>query len=172
MQDAITAYSYLVNDMKISPRRIVLAGDSSGATIAVALLRYLALINHDDTSSGTQNQLNASTPPRACLLFSPSLEYTVEGDAHAINEHRNASTDLCEGRMTAWETCAFAPPDKVRLDDPYLSPTLHPFATPVPIFVQAGGAEVMVDSIRGIADAMRQVPGNRVEYLEVPECTA
>jgi acetyl esterase/lipase len=167
MQDAITAYSYLVNDLKISPRRIVLAGDSSGATTAMALLRYLALINQDNDHV-VQTHLRASTPPRACLLFSPSVEYTVEGDAHAMDEHRNASTDLCEGRMTAWGTCAFAPPDKVRLDDPYLSPKLHPFATPVPIFVQAGGAEVAIDSIRGFAEAMRQVSGNEVEYLEVP----
>lgn len=167
MQDAVTAYSYLVNDLKISPRRIVLAGDSSGATMAVALLRYLAIINHNRDESA-QKHFSTSTPPRACLLFSASIEYTIEGDAHAMNEHRNASTDLCEGKMAAWGTAAFAPPDKVRLDDPYLSPTLHPFATPVPIFAQAGGAEVMVDSIRKFADAMRQVPGNRVEYLETP----
>lgn len=85
-----------------------------------------------------------------------------------MNEHRNASTDLCEGKMTAWGTAAFAPPDKVRLDDPYIPPSLHPFSTPVPIFVQAGGAEVMVDSKRGFADGMRQVSGNRVEYLGTP----
>lgn len=167
MQDAVTAYSYLVNDLKISPRRIVLGGDSSGATMAVALLRYLAIINHNGDESA-QKHFSTSTPPRACLLFSPSIKYTIEGDARAMNEHRNASTDLCEGKMAAWGTAAFAPPDKVRLDDPYLSPTLHPFATPVPIFAQAGGAEVMVDSIRGFADAMRQVSGNRVEYLETP----
>lgn len=70
--------------------------------------------------------------------------------------------------MTAWGTAAFAPPDKVRLDDPYLSPTLHPFSAPVPIFVHAGGAEVIIDSIRGFADAMRQVAGIRIEYLETP----
>lgn len=135
--------------------------------MAVALLRYLALINHSRDES-VQNHFSASIPPRACLLFSPSIEYTIEGDAHAMNEHRNASTDLCEGKMTAWGTTAFAPPDKVRLGDPYLSPRLHPFSPPVPIFVHAGGAEVMVDSIRGFADAMRQVAGNRVEYLETP----
>lgn len=167
MQDAITAYSYLVNDLKVSPRRLVLAGDSSGGTMAVAVLRYLALINQKK-EQGVQQHLSASIPPRACLLFSPSIDYTIEGDVDAMNKHRNASADLCEGKMAAWGTAAFAPPDLVRLDDPYLSPAMHPFATPVPIFVQAGGAEVMVDSIRGFADAMRKVSGNRVEYLETP----
>lgn len=165
MQDAITAYSYLINELKVSPRRIVLAGDSSGATMAVALLRYLAIINHGHNES-VQKHFSTATPPRACLLFSPSIDYTIEGDAQAMNQHRNASTDLCEGKMAAWGTSAFA--DKVRLDSPYLSPKLHPFATPVPIFIQAGGAEVMVDSIRGFADVMQQA-GSRVEYLETPD---
>ena len=135
--------------------------------MAVALLRYLASLNHNHDESA-QKHFSTTTPPRACLLFSPSVDYTIEGDAHAMNEHRNALTDLCEGKMAAWGTCAFAPPDRIRLDDPYLSPKLHPFATPVPIFVQAGGAEVMVDSIRGFSEAMRQVYGNRIEYLETP----
>ncbi|PYI11781.1 alpha/beta-hydrolase [Aspergillus sclerotiicarbonarius CBS 121057] len=161
MQDTITAYLYLVQEMGISPSRIVLVGDSSGATMAMALLRHL------------QNEagpvLAELPPPRACLLFSPSVEYSFEGDSQAVSTHRNQPTDYCDGQMAAWGARAFAPPETVRLDDPYLSPALHPFATPVPIFVQAGGAEMLCDSAKGFADAMRAVPGNRIEYLEVPD---
>lgn len=35
----LTAYIYLTDKLGISPSRIVLAGDSTGSTIAVALLR-------------------------------------------------------------------------------------------------------------------------------------
>ncbi|GAD98947.1 hypothetical protein ANI_1_2168074 [Paecilomyces variotii No. 5] len=161
MQDAITAYIYLVRTLGISPRRIVLAGDSSGSIIAVALLRCLA---------ETDNEVLASLPPpKACLIFSPSVDYSFEGDSRAINENRNRRTDHCEAPMMAWGACAVAPPSQMRLDDPYLSPALYPFATPVPIFVQAGGAEILCDSIKGFADAMRAIPGNRIEYLEVPD---
>lgn len=163
MQDAITAYYYLVIERQISPSRIILAGDSSGATIAVALLRYLV----SDEILATE--LANLPQPKACLLFSPSVEYSFEGDSKAFETHRNQKTDYCGGKMAAWGARAFAPPDVVQLDDPYLSPTLHPFATRVPIFAQAGGAEVLCDSVRGFADAMRSVEGNQVEYLEVPD---
>ncbi|KAJ9376125.1 hypothetical protein DTO063F5_8968 [Paecilomyces variotii] len=162
MQDAITAYVYLVKTLGISPRRIVLAGDSSGSTVVVALLRCLA--------EDADNKILADLPPpKACLIFSPSVEYSLEGDSRAINENRNCQTDYCDAPMMAWGARAIAPPDQIRLDDPYLSPALHPFATPVPIFVQAGGAELLCDSIRGFAEKMRAIPGNRIEYLEVPD---
>ncbi|GLB12168.1 hypothetical protein AtubIFM57258_009446 [Aspergillus tubingensis] len=163
MQDAMTSYLYLVRELNISPSRIVLVGDSSGATMAMALLRHLASFQQE---SG--HELAELPPPRACLLFSPSVEYSFEGDSQAVNAHRNQRTDYCDGEMAAWGARAFAPPESVRLDDPYLSPALHPFATPVPIFAQVGGAEMLCDSVRGFADAMRAVPGNNVEYLEMP----
>ncbi|RAK97551.1 alpha/beta-hydrolase [Aspergillus ibericus CBS 121593] len=164
MQDTITAYLYLVQDLGISPSRIVLAGDSSGSTMAMALLRHLA--SFQDKAGHVLAEL---PPPRACLLFSPSVEYSYEGDSQAVNTDRNQSTDYCDGQMAAWGARAFAPPETVRLDDPYLSPSLHPFATPVPIFTQVGGAEILCDSVRRFVDAMRAVPGNRIEYLEVPD---
>ncbi|KAJ5631392.1 uncharacterized protein N7484_011492 [Penicillium longicatenatum] len=162
MQDAVTAYFYLVKNLEISASRIVLAGDSSGATIAVALLRYLVSQDYLDLKPTDQAH------PKACLLFSPSVEYSFEGDSQAFHNHRNQKTDYCDGHMAAWGARAFAPPETVRLDDPYLSPALHPFATPVPIFAQAGGAEVLCDSVKKFTDAMRAIPSNRIEFLETP----
>ncbi|OOG00633.1 hypothetical protein ASPCADRAFT_511586 [Aspergillus carbonarius ITEM 5010] len=164
MQDTVTAYLYLVRELGISPSRIVLVGDSSGATMAMALLRHLASFQNEPG-----HEFAELPPPRACLLFSPSVEYSFEGDSRAVDANRNQHTDYCDGRMAAWGARAFAPPETVRLDDPYLSPSLHPFATPVPIFAQAGGAEMLCDSVKGFADEMRAVPGNRIEYLEVPD---
>ncbi|KAJ5949067.1 alpha/beta-hydrolase [Penicillium verhagenii] len=163
MQDAVTAYLYLVKDLGISPTRIILAGDSSGATIAVALLRYLVSDDNLDP------ELAELPQPRACLLFSPSVDYSFEGDSHAFHTHRNQKTDYCDGHMAAWGARAFAPPKTVRLTDPYLSPALHPFATPVPIFAQTGGAEVLCDSVRDFTDAMGAITSNQVEFLETPD---
>ncbi|OKL58736.1 hypothetical protein UA08_06317 [Talaromyces atroroseus] len=163
MQDAVTAYVYLIEEMGVSPSRIVLAGDSTGSTIAMALLRYLVSIKEIPG-----HKLAKFPPPKACLLFSPSVEYSFEGDPEAVSANRNIKTDYVESRMMAWGARALAPPKTVRLDSPYISPALHPFATPVPIFVQVGGAEVLCDSVRGFANVMSAVPGNRVEYFEVP----
>ena len=164
MQDAVTAYIYLTKEMGISPSRIILAGDSTGSTIAVALLRYLVSIKELQ-----DHELAQLPPPKACLLFSPSVEYCFEGDPEAVSANRNIKTDYVEAGMMAWGARAIAPPETVRLDDPYISPALHPFATPVPIFIQAGGAEVLCDSVRGFFNAMSAIPGNVAEHFEVPD---
>lgn len=163
MQDAVTSYIYLVKEMGISPSRIVLAGDSTGSTIAMGLLRYLVFIQDIP-----DHELAELPPPKACLLFSPSVEYCFEGDPEAVNSNRNIKTDYCDGKMMAWGARAIAPPDSVKLVDPYISPALHPFATPVPIFAQAGGAEILCDSVRGFAARMNDIPENKIEHLEVP----
>ncbi|KAH8200768.1 hypothetical protein TruAng_005085 [Truncatella angustata] len=41
LQDTLTSYLYMVRDLGISPNRIVLSGDSAGANLAIALLRYI-----------------------------------------------------------------------------------------------------------------------------------
>ena len=42
LQDAITAYCYLVFKVGIEPKNLVISGDSAGANLALALLRYLS----------------------------------------------------------------------------------------------------------------------------------
>lgn len=92
--------------------------EGNRSTVALALLRCLTLINEqqttesdgDSSSEGnrmdekSRNYFQTSAAPRACLLFSPSVEYPVEGDAHDMNTHRNSVTDYCERHMAAWGT--------------------------------------------------------------------
>jgi acetyl esterase/lipase len=160
VHDALTSYLYLINERGIPPNRIVFAGDSSGSTMAVALLRYLAC--YPECTKGVQGF------PKACLIFSPSIDYSFEGDSQAIDASRNYRTDYIDGRLAAWGARVVAPPP-IRLDNPYLSPVMHPFATPVPIFVQAGGGEVLCNSARMFVEVMKAVSGNKTEYLETPE---
>ncbi|KAJ5108018.1 Alpha/beta hydrolase fold-3 [Penicillium angulare] len=163
MQDAITAYHYLVKEQNISPTQIIITGDSSGATIAVALLRYLASEDIRET------EFAGLPAPKACLIFSPSVDYSFEGDGQEFQSHRNQKTDYCTGAMAAWGARAVAPPNVVPLDDPYLSPALHPFATSVPIFVQAGGAEVLCDVAKSFVTSMSSIDGNKIEWLKSPD---
>lgn len=41
LQDAITTYHHLIKTLGIDPAKIIISGDSAGANIALALLRYL-----------------------------------------------------------------------------------------------------------------------------------
>ncbi|KAJ9626746.1 hypothetical protein H2204_009891 [Knufia peltigerae] len=153
-QDALTSYLHLVDELHIPPHRIVVGGDSSGGTLAIGLVRYLV-------------DLGRATP-KACLLFSPSVDTTFEADSRAVDGHRNQKTDYIEGRMTAWGYRVFAPPPLL-LDGPYLSPSLHPFATQTPLFVQSGGAELILDTNVEFVERFKRVPGNQVTHWVLPD---
>lgn len=148
-QDALTSWLYLTDELRIPPHCIVVGGDSSGGTLAIGLVRYLA-------------ELGKPTP-KACLLFSPGVDTTFEADSRAVDAHRNIPTDYVDGRMGAWGHRVFAPPP-IRLDGPYLSPSFHPFPTQTAIFVQSGGAEVLLDSNIAFVESFKRVPGNKVVH--------
>jgi acetyl esterase/lipase len=57
LQDAVTAYAYLLNTLHVHPENVVLSGDSAGANLVVALLRFL----------GEEGK----ALPRAALLWGP-----------------------------------------------------------------------------------------------------
>ena len=61
VQDALTAYIFLLTTARIEPERIVLAGDSAGGNLAIALLRYIQEYG---------KELNIPLP-KCCVLFSP-----------------------------------------------------------------------------------------------------
>ncbi|KAJ5662642.1 Alpha/Beta hydrolase protein [Penicillium maclennaniae] len=162
IQDALTAYLFLADEFGIPPHRIVLAGDCSGATLAVALLRY---ISSDAEKNGGLRGQNLPAPPKACLIFSPPVDYSAEGDSQGIDMHRNHKIDYVEGRTAAWGARSFAPPP-FRLDNPYLSSLASVRNAGTHL---RAGAEVLYETIRAFTEAMQTIPGNRVKYLEVSD---
>lgn len=42
LQDAVTSYSYLTQELGVPGSKIILSGDSAGGNLVLALLRYLA----------------------------------------------------------------------------------------------------------------------------------
>lgn len=42
LQDAMTSYCYLTQELGVSGSKIILSGDSAGGNLVLALLRYLA----------------------------------------------------------------------------------------------------------------------------------
>jgi acetyl esterase/lipase len=57
-------------------------------------------------------------------------------------------------------------PSFMRISNPYLTPRDSPFPTPVPIFVQLGGGEVLYDVGAKFVENMKKVQGNKVELYE------
>ncbi|KAL3443959.1 Alpha/Beta hydrolase protein [Aspergillus insuetus] len=160
LQDAVTAYTYLLYTLNVRPENIVLSGDSAGGNLVLALLRYLHYTQGLKGASGTQ------LPSRAALLWAPWVNLDKRG--LELDDHRNASTDFIFGDFGKWGVRAYLPegwtPEHALY--PYISPLGREFHTDVPIFIQTSTAEVLYDSNCEFVENLKK-KGCTVEFLEI-----
>ncbi|KAL5332450.1 Alpha/Beta hydrolase protein [Aspergillus crustosus] len=90
LQDAVTAYAYLLETMHLQPNKIILSGDSAGGNLVLALIRYL------NSSSTPRLSL-----PKAALLWSPWLDLSPSATART-DRHRNRKTDFVSSALLEW----------------------------------------------------------------------
>lgn len=153
LQDAVTAYQYLV-DLRTDAKHIIIAGDSAGGNLAIALLRYI------------EDNKGILLPPLAAVICSPWLDLASALDPTSVDQHANSVTDYLPGDFTVWGAKAYTPASMV--DDPYISPLNHPFFTHAQLWICVGGLEILcADGVR-FAEDMKNVKGNRVEVLIEP----
>ncbi len=137
LEDALAAYRALIA-AGIEPTRLVLAGDSAGGGLALALL--VALRDRHE-------QL-----PAAALLFSPWTDLAATGDSIAVND---ASDALLFG---SW----IAPEARHYLGE---TPATNPLASPYyaelnglpPLFIQVSDSEVLLDDSRRVFENAKKV---------------
>lgn len=157
LQDAVTAYQHLV-DLKTDAKHIIIAGDSAGGNLAIALLRYI------------EDNKGILPPPLAAVLGSPWLDLASAYDPASVDEHERSITDYLPGNLTAWGSKAYAPAP-MRVDDPYISPLNHPFPTHAQLWIIVGGLEILcADGVR-FAASMTKVEGNKVKIFMEPYAT-
>ncbi|KAI1378019.1 Alpha/Beta hydrolase protein [Hypoxylon crocopeplum] len=135
LQDAITAYAYLIHELNIPSSDIILSGDSAGANLALALLRYI---------SDHQGILPA---PAAILLWSPWTDMT--GEVEDAAKRPAAKVDHVVPELISWAYREFLPgtDTKVPRENPYISANKGaPLAT-IPMWVQWGSNEVLVEEV-------------------------
>lgn len=156
LQDAITAYSYLINIEGIPAKKIVLSGDSAGANLALALTKYL-------TEHGSVVELD---DPLAALLWSiwpnPNKSLTSE----AFDNSPNKGTDYITAAFGNWGARTYLPDIKygLNLDSPYISFENNPYKTSVPLYFSAGECEVLFHDIIKVYDQFNSIPGNNVQF--------
>jgi acetyl esterase/lipase len=153
LQDSLTAYLYLLNELGIPASSIVFSGDSAGANNAIALLRYLAEYG---------NELGIPSPS-AALLWSPWLDPSDNTDDY-VRTNPNYATDYLSHPFTRWGSTAYAGlGGQAALQTPYAALKGQPFRTEVPLFANAGGAEVLCPDVKEWA-AMMKKEGNHVTW--------
>ncbi|KAI0206707.1 alpha/beta hydrolase fold-3 domain-containing protein [Astrocystis sublimbata] len=148
VQDAFSAYNFLLTKAGIKPERIVLAGDSAGGNLAIALLRYIE-------EHGKELKI---PPPKCCALFSP---WTAPYDFN-ITENPNFSTDWLPRSFLRWGAHVYGASVEKPESHRYITPLGNPFATSVPIFVNSGSLEIFDHNITKWAKEMAD-KGSSVE---------
>ncbi len=140
LEDGLAAYAYLL-ERGVAPATLVLCGDSAGGHLALMTLARLR---------------QAGLPkPVLTLGLSPWTDVGRRGRSQFGND----PYDLVQGYMTlqfaAWLKGGQA------LSDAELSPICQDFSDLGPIYLQAGGKEILVDMIRDFATTVA-AQGGRV----------
>ncbi|KAL9000457.1 MAG: hypothetical protein Q9169_000974 [Polycauliona sp. 2 TL-2023] len=153
LQDAVTAYQSLL-DRGIPATSIILSGDSAGANLAIALLRYIT--DHPDDLP----------KPKAALLWCAWVNPGSSLSPNPCTSNRNYHTDFLQDAFAEWGVRAYAPAP-LDATGPYISPLNHPFRCEgIPMWMQFGECEILADDIGKFAKGMREVEGNEVELHE------
>jgi epsilon-lactone hydrolase len=134
LEDALNAYRWLLEN-GTNPENLVLAGDSAGGNLTLALL----LAARD-----------AKLPlPALAVALSPATD--LEGKhASMVGNHRS---DWIDKEMLKQWSDWFC--DAAQRRNPLVSPVWADLRGLPPIYIQAGRAEILYDSIQGFADCAR-----------------
>lgn len=123
--DAFTAWQYLCET--VQPEKIAVAGDSAGGHMALMLLQTLKAKNH--------------AQPCLCIAICPWTDIGARGESLTGNDRY----DLVQGWM-ALKFGEWLDPNN-RFGRAALSPITYNYTGLAPIYMQAGGREVLRDMI-------------------------
>ena len=147
-EDAVAAHASLMAK-GYAAHQIILAGDSAGGGLALALLSHLC---------------RTGLTPAALIAFSPWTDLTLTGESLRTLAHQEAllpperlqeAVDMVRGDLPA--------------TDPRISPLYAVFLNPPPVFLQVGSTEILLDDSRRMAEALRRA-GGQVTRQVWPDC--
>ncbi|KAG7099690.1 hypothetical protein E1B28_001512 [Marasmius oreades] len=136
LHDVVSAYFRLVEDLHIPPANVVLAGDSAGGGLCLALLMYL--------------RDNDYALPSAAILMSPWVDLTMSCESW----DSNAPYDVVP--MPAPDdhlnpVVLYLGENMEHMTHPYASPLFGDFTGLPPLLIQGGDSEVLRDEITLLA---------------------
>jgi epsilon-lactone hydrolase len=143
VDDALTAYRFLVDTDGVEPGRIALAGDSAGGGLSLA-----TLVNCRDRGLPL---------PSGAALLSPWLDLRIEQAAARPQSARDPLLTLTDFRVSSGWYLGDAP-----ATDPLASPVLADLTGLPPLLVQVGSEELLLDDALTL-EASAQAVGAPVE---------
>ena len=138
LEDVAEAYRWLVEEKNYRPSQIVIAGDSAGGGLALALCLYLK---------------DHSIPlPAGVILMSPWTDLTLSGDSY----RENYEIDPLFGNSTdnmLYDSAYIGGHDP---KEPYISPIYGDFRKLPPMLIQVGSYEVLLSDSIAAADKAKK----------------
>jgi acetyl esterase/lipase len=139
VEDALSVYRALRED-GYAPGDIVIAGDSAGGGLTMALLLSLR---------------DAGEPmPSAAVLFSPWLDLTGSGESMRTRADRDPWFKPSELSLMARYYC-----DESEFEHPLVSPVFADVAGLPPIYIQVGDDEILLSDSTRIAEKIEEAGG-------------
>lgn len=138
LDDAVWAYKWLIDEKNYRPGNIVLAGDSAGGGLVLALCLYLK---------------DHNLPlPGGIIAMSPWTDVTLGGDSYVTNYDIDPLFGNSKENML-YQCSYIGDADK---KNPYLSPLFGDYKDFPPLLLQVGGYEVLLSDSREVARKARE----------------
>jgi epsilon-lactone hydrolase len=138
VDDALAAYSWLVDVQALAASGLAIAGDSAGGGLTAATLVAVR---------------DAGLPqPGAAVCLSPWADLTATADSY----DRCAATDPFFSRDQASSSAASYVPNAAHQTDPLASPVFADFTGVAPVLIHASDCEVLADDATALGERMRR----------------
>ncbi|KAI0828960.1 Alpha/Beta hydrolase protein [Trametes gibbosa] len=137
LHDAVSAYFRLIDDLHVPPENIIVAGDSAGGGLTLALLMYLRDNNYP--------------LPSGAITLSPWVDLTMSCESWESNAKFDIVPMPQPGDHLNPIACYLGEHMEKYLTHPYASPLFGDFKGLPPLLIQAGEVEVLRDEITLLA---------------------
>lgn len=135
LEDAVYAYQWLLEAKKYRSDQIVVAGDSAGGGLALALGLYLR--DHEIPM------------PAGFITMSPWIDLTCSGESHITNYDKDPLFGNSRESML-YNSSYIGDHDP---KDPYISPAFGDYKGFSPILIQVGSYEMLLSDSQTLAEA-------------------
>lgn len=152
LKDAVEGYNYLLKK-GYQPEDIVIAGDSAGGGLALALTLKLR---------------DEKVPlPKALVLASPWTDLAAEGKSYQIKIEADPFFGYAEAEKAPRYPVPITYAGNQNLKDPYLSPAYGDLSQLPPILIQTGSEEILLSDSK-IIEEKAEAAGVEVEMIVYP----
>lgn len=133
VEDCVMAYRWLLEEKEYKPGQIVVAGDSAGGGLALALVLYL--------------KDHGLPLPAGVITMSPWSDVTLSGASYEANYEIDPLFGNSKENMLY--QCSYI--GEADTKDPYLSPLFGDYHGFPPMLMQVGSYEVLLDDTLSVA---------------------